>query len=394
MHIRYNNNFKQNGAVSLFIVIFTALLVTTITISFMQLMVRDQQQATYSDLSESAYDSAIAGVEDAKRALLLQQKCQGDMSQRCNDIRMAIKDGNCNTLGRIFGSTTDTETKIQQSEGDKKLEQAYTCVKITSNTKDFLGTIDPNTNATLVPLRTAKEDFNTVTISWSQNKTGDTPDLAKGTDRSLPRVGYPVGSPSWPSNRPALLRAQLINGNGTTSTTSFKLSDFDTSGFSNTLFLYPSETGLTTANFTTSDGRHLTDGTPGAPATNNPELIKCDKSAGSGQYICTVTIRLASTVKAGQAATFLSLAAFYNPTDFRVQLSYDSSTDFIEFDGVQPEVDSTGRANDLFRRVVSRVELEGTFQYPVAALETAGNLCKTFSVTTDTTDYVPGSCTP
>ena len=61
-----NNN---RGAVSIFIVLFTALLVTIIATGFIQLMLRNQQQSVNSDLSQSAYDSALAGVEDAKRAL-------------------------------------------------------------------------------------------------------------------------------------------------------------------------------------------------------------------------------------------------------------------------------------------------------------------------------------
>ena len=145
-----HNKISQRGAVSLFIVMFSALLLTTITISFMQLMVKDQQQASYGDLSESAYDSAVAGVEDAKRALLMQQDCLGDSSQRCNDIRAAIAAGECTTLSAVF-AVPGSEVTIAQEEGDRRLEQAYTCVKITEDTSDYIGSIEPSASATLIP---------------------------------------------------------------------------------------------------------------------------------------------------------------------------------------------------------------------------------------------------
>lgn len=148
--------FKQQGLVSLFVVIFAALLMTVVTVGFIQLMIKDQQQATSSDLSQSAYDSAQAGVEDAKRLLLLDQACRNGTagpSVNCLAVASALtpqageSETSCDTLSQagIVNGSSD-ETIIQQSAGDSAsdLDQAYTCVKVVVNTDDYKGQVDVN----------------------------------------------------------------------------------------------------------------------------------------------------------------------------------------------------------------------------------------------------------
>ena len=53
---------KESGAASLFAVIFSAMLLTILAAGFVKLMLKDQQQAINNDLSQSAYDAALAGV--------------------------------------------------------------------------------------------------------------------------------------------------------------------------------------------------------------------------------------------------------------------------------------------------------------------------------------------
>ncbi len=393
-HSKY---FKQSGVVSLFVVIFATLLITVVTISFIQLMVKDQKQATASDLSQSAYDSAQAGVEDAKRLLLLDQSCRNGVALagiNCGTIANALtpaagqSETACNTLAQagIVGETNN-ETIIQQSAGDNaaKLDQAYTCVKIKIKTDDYKGSIAVN-GSDIVPIF-GVGTFDTVELKWFSradiSSTTNDPTIgfpSSGANVSLP----PVGS-KWQFNYPSLLRTQLMQLGS-----SFKLTDFDNSqagnkSNANTLFLYPSSTGLIDKDFAL-DGRRS--------PLNAPQQVKCNTSFVDGEYACTALLHLPTPIDgSANRNAYLRLSALYNGTHYSLKLK-NGATD-VQFDRVQPEVDSTGRANDLFRRVDARVELKGDFTYPEAAIDLAGSLCKNFTVTDTDDGYVNTStCTP
>ena len=55
----------KKGATSIYIVAFTTMVLSILTISFVRIMVSEAQQTSNYDLSQSAYDSALAGIEDA-----------------------------------------------------------------------------------------------------------------------------------------------------------------------------------------------------------------------------------------------------------------------------------------------------------------------------------------
>lgn len=389
---------RQSGLVALFIVIFTTLLMTVVTVSFVQLMTKDQQQATASDLSQSAYDSAQAGVEDAKRLLLLDQACRNGTaaaSVNCVAVAAALTpppgqaQSTCDSLVR--GGVvvqTGNETLLQQNAGDNsaKLDQAYTCVKISKDTQDYLGELQVN-ESIMVPLK-GVQNFTSVTLSWFNAKdVASTNSLAigfpsSGADVSLPRIGS-----RWQVNYPSLMRTQLIQTGASFTLNDFNDSSGDGKSNANTLFLYPSQIGSTSKDFAL-DARYT--------GPKSPDPVQCRSSVAGGGYACTVDIKLPAPNDGNVAArtAFLHLTALYNPANFRVQLK-DSTGSIVKFSNVQPEVDSTGRANDMFRRVASRVELRGNFTYPNAEIDVTGGLCKNFSVTTRDADYKnTTTCTP
>lgn len=389
---------REKGAVSLFVVIFATLLLTVVTISFIQLMLKDQQQATANDLSQSAYDSAQAGVEDAKRLLLLDQSCRNGVvpsGVSCAAIANALTpaagkpETECDTLAAAgIVSETNNETIIQQSDGDSsdKLDQAYTCVKVVVNTDDYEGDVGVN-ESDVVPI-TGVGQFDTVELSWFSRDdiSSDTTDLTIGFPSTGTNVSLPPVGDKWKFNYPALMRTQLMQLGS-----DFKLSDFDDSqagnrSGANTLFLYPSATGIADKDFAI-DARK----TP----PKAPQQVKCTNSFVTSEYACTATIRLPEPINGSSANrnAYLRLSALYNGAHYRIKLK-NGATD-VKFDRVQPEVDSTGRANDMFRRIKARVELKGDFIYPEAAVDITGNLCKNFTITDQEGGYQnTSSCTP
>ncbi len=390
------NRLQQRGAVSLFIVVFSALLITVVAISFVGIMIQDQQQASTTDLSQSAYDSAQAGVEDAKRALIrYQNMCSSDSNCVVNS---KINSSTCNTaveelsdVKDVAASSSNGEVAVQTG-GSNSLDQAYTCVKVDLNTVDYLGSLSAN-KLNVIPLNSVSQ-FDTVQIQWFSSS-----DLSSSTnfdvDLQDPTQGVPLlAQNSWKQNRPAIMQAQLVQfgSNG------FTLSDFDSKNGSgqsnaNTLFLYPSgKTGIVSSNI---DTFVLGDRDIRRTPTGAPLQVTCSGNLATGGYACNVKLTLPEPIGGGDRTAFLQLNALYNNSSYRITLLNGAAPTPVKFNAVQPEVDSTGRANDLFRRIKARVTLSDlNFPYPQAAVNVVGSLCKDFIVTDNVADYKAGSCTP
>ncbi len=396
---------NQRGAVSLFVVIFAMLIMTVLVVSFLRLMMSDQNQATSANLAEGARNSAMAGVEDAKRALLRYgEYCKSHSQAECDELATRLASDTCNLAVRIGdvvaddaqsgGSDTQPgEIKVQQTQnsGDALLDQAYTCVTMELNTDDYIGSIGVNSTQ-IVPL-IGTSDFDRVTIEWfSREDLGAT----SSSNLSLQSTASRVMTSDWPANRPSVLRAQFMQFGD-----SFTLSDFDSttnSGESNanTLFLYPTSNGTQAPqSLTARDQRRAPsqEESPSDSSSDTPLGVRCQSSLSSGGYACSVTIVLPNPVGGGDRTAFLRLVPYYNSTHFRVTMSDGSASNIVQFDAVQPEVDSTGRANNVFKRMSARVDLYNIGSIvPGAAVDVTGSFCKDFSVTDNR--YVAGTCTP
>jgi hypothetical protein len=107
-------------------------------------------------------------------------------------------------------------------------------------------------------------------------------------------------------------------------------------------------------------------------------------------YACKVTLSLPNPM--GKAAStrdaYLRLTTIYGDADYRIVLKNDAEV--VAFDGIQPLVDSTGRAADVFRRVSARVEQSDPNEallYPRATIDMTNHFCKNFVITDATSGY-------
>ena len=130
--------------------------------------------------------------------------------------------------------------------------------------------------------------------------------------------------------------------------------------------------------------------------TNKPQQANCKPSFNSGEiYLCSAVLTIPNPEggNASNREAYLQLASYYGATSYSVEL-IGSSGKPVEFQGVQPIVDSTGRASDLFRRVQARIYLTdggSKLPFPETALYVRDNLCKDFFVTNDPSDYDPNA---
>lgn len=371
---------KESGAASLFAVIFSAMLLTILAAGFVKLMLKDQQQAINNDLSQSAYDAALAGVEDAKRVI---RACQKGNASACD----ALEKKDCNSVRQssvLGGAGNAQETLVQtNSSNGRKFDQAYTCLKVSMDTEDFLY-VGAENKVQLVPLR-ARGAFDKVIIEWFNKEDNANKNVALA-DVHNGDIGLPEKA-TWSTQAPAVLRAQVITpGNN------FTIDSLDSSSASQAVFLRPNGivSGVPAVENVVHKGslRRATD----TPTTRNePTGVLCSKDfAHPHGHSCRAIIELDEVSPEASANAFLAINHLYKGANVRVSVM--KGTEQVMLYGAQPAVDSTGRANNLFRRVEARLRLGEDIWYPAGSVEVLNNLCKDFSLAGNIVEG--GACDP
>ena len=424
--------FKK-GAASFYIVAVSTLILVIVAASFAAVIVSEVTRTSNDDLAQSAYDSALAGVEDAKLTFYNYQKCKNgqagegsdplvidnggvhvtcskliDWVERGEDIDLGNDaSGNkieacdivANSLGRTItyeNGSSDVKKGVlvqEKNENGNNMEQYYTCVIIKTKTEDYLGELDSEDTEHSVRIRFDKDkypnayrDVSKVRVSWhSFNGNAESGGKSGNLFSWMPINNNGVFDSE--KKTPAVIGVSMVQTAG-----SFYLNEFDESRGNETnrgtVYLVPVKDIPDPAG-TEREGYYTVASTSGSQVVDNahgflksndkniknrPVLVWCS-SVPSQDYACTADIEIPAPIGGANNRnedTFIfSVSLPYGgpKTDYRLEF-LDAANNTLPLDGVQVSIDSTGRANDLYRRVDTRMEpADATFPYPIYGIE-------------------------
>lgn len=381
--------FKK-GVASFYIVAFSTLILVIMVTSFSAIIISEVARTSNEDLSQSAYDSALAGIEDAKLVVYDYKACIEGRTTKpvnsalsCEEIKDIIEDegeGDCDMVAKILGRNSGEGGEVLIKEtitGDNSLQQAYTCVKIKAVLDDIQIPISGGDGGKVIQVKLANVDdyekIKYMNIIW---QSGSEAKFAQLTNN---KVVFP--SPDK-SPEPPIIQVGLVQ-----MATNFKLSDFEKTNIDGnefqtnrgTVLLVPtddidkatksgaenyigayngSKNEIKAKDVVTSNNQR---------SKNLPHVVYC--SGG----LCSAKIELPTPIDGVRNENFLVVINFPyegsndsgnvrigfddRDADYTVTAvgeSGDTSTKEIPLK-VQISIDSTGRANDLYRRVEARL---------------------------------------
>lgn len=377
---------EKEGAASLYVVVFATILFGVIALSFLRIVLSELSQSSNDELSQSAYDSALAGVEDAKIAVNKYYQCVSNPSgaecarylnmqsgSTANDG--AIFNGNCEDFkikSLLYPSSTDSEVKIQESVSNNS-DQAYTCVILKNVVPDYRSTLTSDNRTRVIPLgigSTSLSRVRQIELRWYSE--------INGTVFSNLNSDMTFSDKNNASTPPTISLSLLRTG------PVFNLDNFNNStstDYSTMVFL------PTTNNVSNTVSRVNIEAAGNSDNRHDPFAVHCEHA----EFACTVTLNLDDGsgvpffAAGGNAMLVVSMPYGDLVTDFAVTLK-DGKGDIINFENVQVSVDSTGRANQLYRRVETRLDpADLFFPYPEYEVELSDgsedSLLKNFWIT-------------
>lgn len=342
---------SQKGFAAIVVTLIVMTIVVLLVIGFVAIVNRESRSSIDQQLSSQAFYAAETGVNDAAQ-LIADETSTLTKIETCDE----------------FDSSSLAATK----QLDDNVE--YTCVLVDSR-PDSLDIQSVKTDNPTVLLIKPVDDAGTpvalksLTISWQAEDVPDTvnfPGAITAAGDTFPADASLFGSAP-------VLRAAITNLND--------LNRQDLVENTYTFFLRPQGVSI-------GNNVPLADG-----PTNQGEVIGSYCTESGDPRFCSKTITGfdSSFVDQGNDEGFLLvLRSFYINADVHV-VGIDVNDNEVLFEDQQAVIDSTGRANDVLRRVQARVPIRNQYNLP-GGPETSklGGVCKLLQLTPGSAEVAGG----
>jgi hypothetical protein len=333
---------QQKGIVSIMVTIIIMFVISLIVLGFARIVRREQRQALDRQLSTQAFYAAETGINDALKALK----------------------GGLNTNKETCPPDGSSHFPSASNELDMTAGILYTCLLIDQSPPSLEYTIDPSENARVVPIRAASGNITELKFSWD--------DTTPGTNAGgCPAVGNFPRSVTWPSStcNSGVVRIDLVPTPTTSSVDRAALID---NVF--TAFLYPKASGTGEVDYALSRGFGTT--IPGSEAQGKVVEAKCEAPPVAGPRFCNVRI-----VGLNSDRYHVRIKTIYKQA--KITILARTATGDTDLIGSQAVIDSTGKANDVLRRLQVHVPLGDTNNdvFPEFAIQSYETLCKRMRIT-------------
>jgi Tfp pilus assembly protein PilX len=291
----------QKGLVSIVVTLVMMLVISLIVVTFAQIIRREQRQVLDRQLNTQAFYAAETGVNQVVKAM----QDEGYTSNKTN----------CDPSGNatIDNSVIDAASGIE-----------ITCLLIDNTPATLEYSSIDNKAARTVPI-VSSSAFGSITLRW-RSASNSSAECSTSSSATFPIAG------SW--NCPiGVLRVDLVNTSGSLTRDSLNDNVFSA-------FLYPVASGGTgTATYGSASG----------PA-NQGRVIKTN--CPGTPPVCTLTINSLSGLNSN--SFHMRVRSVYTPSALTIE-GRDTSSDRLSFSNAQAVIDSTGKANDVLRRIQVRV---------------------------------------
>ena len=329
----FGERLNQAGMVSIMVTMVLMIVISLIVLGFAQISRRNQRQQLDRQLSTQAFYAAETGVNDVTKLIT-------DELAAHPATTVPAKDDCANTgIYSALNNVLDANSRVE-----------YSCVTL-DPTPAVLQYGDVDNDAVVAPLSTSSgTSFSTLKLTWrSKDNTAtplnNCPTAANGafTTTANWQCGYGV------------LRFDLVPVNG----------NFDAEQLRQrtmTTFVVPMQ-GAAASNGPINFAQN-------AANTNARFGLRCTNAD------CNLTIQNLNTDK-----YYLRVGSIYKGSSLQIT-GTDASGNPVEFKDGQVVIDSTGKAQDVLRRIQVRVPLTGgsKSEQPSNALESTGAICKRFAM--------------